>query len=319
MGVLNYLRNRLWHDIETRKAQRSLSEMLSEVRRLEKQVLYDQIVSRFHEKTMSSTEPGTTSSLFYGEEVIVSLTTFGTRINDVYLTIESIMQGSLLPNRIILWLAEDEFRDKPLPLMLLKQQKRGLQIEYCKDLRSYKKLIPTLKTHPLATIITIDDDVIYDFDMLERFLNAHRENPHAICASRVRRISVDNEGRIGSYLTWKVDTESTLSKLLFPIGVGGILYPPNSLSNEVNNESVFMDICRFADDVWFFSMARLNGTTTVRVPSRNPQGYYFELPSSSYKSLAKENINPDNCRNDLQIQSVFDRYSISHYLFSDEH
>ena len=319
MGILNYLRNRLWHDVETRKAQRSLSEALSEVQRLQKQVLYDQIVNRFHEKAMLSTEPGTTSSLFCGEEVIISLTTFGTRINDVYLTIESIMQGSLLPNRIILWLAEDEFKDKPLPLMLLKQQKRGLQIEYCKDLRSYKKLIPALSKYPFATIITIDDDVIYDFDMLERFLNVHQENPQAICASRVRKISIDSDGRINSYLKWKVDKETTSSKLLFPIGVGGVLYPPNSLSNEVNNESVFMEICRFADDVWFFSMARMNGTTTVRVPSRNPQGYYFELPSSSYKSLAKENINPDNCRNDLQIQSVFERYRVSQYLSSDNH
>lgn len=319
MGVLNYLRNRLWHDIETRKAQRSITETLFEVQRLQKQVLYDQIVSRFHEKAMHSTEPGTTSSLFRGEEIIISLTTFGTRINDVYLTIESIMQGSLLPNRIILWLAEDEFKEKPLPLMLLKQQKRGLQIEYCKDLRSYKKLIPALKEYPLATIITIDDDVIYDFDMLERFLNVHRDNPQAVCASRVRKISIDSDGKINSYLTWKVDNDSISSKLLFPIGVGGVLYPPNSLSNEVYNESVFMDICRFADDVWFFSMARLNGTTTVRVPSRNPQGYYFELPSSSYKSLAKENINPENCRNDLQIQSVFEKYSISRYLSSDNH
>lgn len=315
MGILNYLRNRIWHDIETRKAQRSISDTLSEVQHLQKQVLYDQIVSRFHEKAMFSTEPGTTPSLFNGEEVIVSLTTFGTRINDVYLTVESVMQGSLRPNRIILWLAEDEFKDKPLPLVLLRQQKRGLQIEYCKDLRSYKKLIPAMNEYPCATIITIDDDVIYDYDMLERFLNVHWGNPQAICAGRVRRISVDNIGKIASYLTWKVDDESTApSKLLFPVGVGGVLYPPNSLSLEVNNESVFMDICRFADDVWFFSMARLNGTTTVRVPSRNPQGYYFELPSSSYKALAKENINPDNCRNDKQIQAVFGRYNIPHYL-----
>ena len=319
MGFLNFLRNQLWHDTETRKAQRSLSEKASEILRLQKQVLYDQVVSRFHEKAMLSTEPGTTSSLFYGEEIVVSLTTFGTRINDVYLTIESIMQGSLLPNRIVLWLAEDEFKDRPLPLMLQKQQKRGLQIEYCKDLRSYKKLIPALKQYPLATIITIDDDVIYDFDMLERFLNVHRENPQAVCASRVRKICFDKDGRINSYLTWKVDNESSSSKLLFPIGVGGVLYPPHCLSDEVDNEGVFMDICRFADDVWFFSMARLNGTTTARVPSRDPQGYFFELPSSSYNALATENINPNNCRNDLQIQSVFGKYNILQYLSADNH
>ena len=49
--------------------------------------------------------------------MIVTLTTFGQRLNDVYLAIESIMQGSLLPNRIILWLADD-MRGKVLPVTL---------------------------------------------------------------------------------------------------------------------------------------------------------------------------------------------------------
>ena len=61
-----------------------------------------------------------------------------------YDTIESIMEQTMKANRIILWL-DYSFEKQPLPKALQLLQKRGLEIEYCKDIRSYKKLIPALK------------------------------------------------------------------------------------------------------------------------------------------------------------------------------
>ena len=73
--------------------------------------------------------------------ITVSLTTFGKRIDDVYLAIESIAKQTLKPNRVILWLSKDEFFNKKLPITLTNLQKRGLEIKYCKDLKSYNKII----------------------------------------------------------------------------------------------------------------------------------------------------------------------------------
>ena len=130
---------------------------------------YDELTT----KALSYSENGITKEQYGDSQIIVSLTTHGKRIYDVHATIESIMQGSVRPNRIILWISED-YRNTILPLTLQKQQKRGLEIEYCKDIRSYTKLIYALKKYPDASIVTIDDDIIYPHDLLEHLVNAHR-------------------------------------------------------------------------------------------------------------------------------------------------
>lgn len=93
----------------------------------------------------------------------ISLTTFGKRIQDVFLAIESIGFQSLKAGRVVLWLAEDEFQDSRLPLSLNRLVERGLTVNYYEDIKQYKKLIPSLKSYPNDIIITIDDDMLYNF------------------------------------------------------------------------------------------------------------------------------------------------------------
>lgn len=52
-------------------------------------------------------ESGVTNERNADKEVVVSLTTYGKRLYSVSLTIESIMQGTMKPNRLILWLQDD--------------------------------------------------------------------------------------------------------------------------------------------------------------------------------------------------------------------
>ena len=70
-------------------------------------------VDELNQYVINSKRKGTTDSKIAETEIIVSLTTHSYRINDVYLAIESIMQGTMLPNRIILWLSE-EYKKDPL-------------------------------------------------------------------------------------------------------------------------------------------------------------------------------------------------------------
>ena len=73
------------------------------------------------------------------ETYIVSFTSFPARIEDIWITIETLLRQSFKPDKIILWLAEEQFPDKKLPESLIKLTERGLSIEYCEDLRSHKK------------------------------------------------------------------------------------------------------------------------------------------------------------------------------------
>lgn len=97
------------------------------------------------EKTVqNSKEKGVSSNLICDKQVVVSLTTHGSRLYDVHLAIESIMQGTIRPNKIILWISEKD-KSVALPVYLQNQQMRGLEIKYCTDIRSYTKLIPALQ------------------------------------------------------------------------------------------------------------------------------------------------------------------------------
>lgn len=59
---------------------------------------------------LNSTERGVTNAKISDHEVIVSLTSYSKRIHEVYLAIESIMQGTIKPNRIICGLQKKNSR-----------------------------------------------------------------------------------------------------------------------------------------------------------------------------------------------------------------
>lgn len=265
-------------------------------------------------QTLYSTDSGISSDRLCNEDIIVSLTSYGERIFDVYLAIESIMQGSLKPNRIILCLSKDEFQGKSLPITLQKQIKRGLEIYYCKDTRSYKKLIYTLKENPNATIITIDDDAIYNFDFVENLIKSHKQNPSYIYANRVHLMKKNSNGNFKSYLDWEwcVSTDNSESNNLFFTGVGGVLYPPHSLHEEVFNEDIFMKISPTADDVWFNAMAKLKGTKICKSYTHSQNGEDFIINENlQINSLTTINNAINHNQNDVQIKAVFEKYGLT--------
>ncbi len=56
--------------------------------------------------------------------IIVSLTTYGKRINTVHLTIKTLLNQTYTFDKIILWLAEDEFTLDTIPQELKELQKK---------------------------------------------------------------------------------------------------------------------------------------------------------------------------------------------------
>ena len=259
-------------------------------------------------------ESGVTSHRYGDADIIVSLTTYGRRIYSVYATIESLMEQTMKANRIILWL-DTSFQGKPLPQSIEMLKQRGLEVAFCKDVRSYKKLVPALCNFPDAAIITADDDLIYEVNMLENLISAYLADPQYIYCNRAHRMLLDKEGHLKPYNDWQYECRDTeASHLIFPTGVGGALYPPHCLAPEVLDSSVFMDICPYADDVWFKAMALKAGMKARRVDTISSSGCeYLENPSVQDMGLFNINVCSQN-RNDEQIRAVFNKYNLYHLL-----
>jgi hypothetical protein len=131
---------------------------------------------------------------------IITLTSYGKRVKSTApYTICSLLNQTILADRIILWLAEGT----PIPPLLKKLVKKGLEIEYCKDLKSYKKLIPALKKYPDAVLITADDDVYYPENWFEQLKNAYNMDKTKIYAHRIHEIALDQHRNILPYRKWR--------------------------------------------------------------------------------------------------------------------
>lgn len=197
-------------------------------------------------------------------KVIVSLTSFPARIPTLHVCVDSLLSQSLKPDKVLLWLAEEEFpgRERDLPSELLALKKRGLTIRWCENLRSYKKLIPALKEYPRDIIVTADDDNRYAPQWLERLYVSYRADPTCVHCHRVTRF-YPCEGHF-EIVPGGASYYGTPSLLNKQVGLGGVLYPPDVLHPDVMRRDLFEALAPTSDDIWFWLTGVLRGTR-VRV------------------------------------------------------
>ena len=239
--------------------------------------------------------------------VILSLTSHGDRINTAHIAIETLLRQTAAAERLILWIS-DKYSIAGLPAALRRQMRRGLDVRFVPDIGPYTKIIYALREFPEHTIVTVDDDSVYAADLIGRLHDVYTVQPDCVHCHRAHEMMFDENGCLKPYCEWRrqVDDNDAPSHLIFPTGVGGVLYPPGALHSEVLNQKVFRAICPTADDVWLKAMALLNGVKSKRMPGSHRE---FPLVSGTKVSgLFYKNIYEK--RNDRQIEAVFTHYDL---------
>lgn len=241
------------------------------------------------------------------KDIIVSLTSYPARINKVEKTIKSLLNQTLKPKKVVLALGEDKFPNKENDLPeslknLLSDKFEILWTPY--DLRSYTKLIPTLKEYPNNIIVTVDDDIIYEKERLSKLYKAYKKQPNIIHCHRVHRILFDKKKQIKPYIKWKfVISNVKPSFNNFLTGVGGVLYPPNVLHPDIFKEEVFKDLAPMADDIWFWAMAVLNNTKINVIKNNCKVLEYIEGTQDDCLWATNQ-----TGKNDEQLKNILNRY-----------
>lgn len=246
-------------------------------------------------------------------QLIVSLTSFPQRMYDIHFCLYSLLNQSLKPDKLILRLAEEEFpnKEKDIPNTVLSFLEKGLEIKWCKNIKSYKKLIPALKEYPDAITVTADDDIYYPVDWLEKLYQSYQKNPEYIHCHRAHKILFDTNNTIMPYKNWQSETtEHSPSLKIFCTTGGGVLYPPQCLYKDVLNEELFTKLAPNADDIWFWAMAVLQGTKIKVVDDNIKQLTYInperELGLNNEITLCSQNCG--NGQNDIQLANVLKQY-----------
>ena len=247
-------------------------------------------------------------------QVIVSLTSFPEAISYAVCAIQSILNGAVRPDKIVLYLTISQFTESKIPEELQELANRHPIFEirnYDEDIRSYRKLIPALKDFPDAIIVTVDDDVWYNKNMLRDLLRLHRQIPDAILAHRAKRLKMNAPYRKWKKYRWY----SFLTKKLhfqfknIQTGVGGVLYPPHALKPEMIDTKLFTEIAPTTDDIWFWAAAVANGTQIVPFPfgrHNKPRG----LKKPKELSLKTVNFKSGTDLNRTALEKILDKYPI---------
>jgi hypothetical protein len=236
------------------------------------------------------------------EGPVISMTSYGSRLQTVYLALESIARGSCRPSRVILWVDNSDLYENP-PKPIRRLQRRGLEVRLCENLGPHKKYYPYLhiQSEFKDPLITADDDIIYPRWWLSRLMEAYRKSPRQVHCYRAHVIETDEEG-LKPYRDWKPCTTTEPSYCNFATGVSGILYPPELQRAIKEAGDEFRQCCPKADDLWLHVQAIRAGYMIHQV---YPKAIHFPvLPGTQANSLFQANV-LEGDGNDLQAKETY--------------
>ena len=232
----------------------------------------------------------------------VSMTTYGQRLKDAHIAIETIAKGTVLPSRFMLYLDVEE--DVLRPTEALKRlKKRGLEIHLAENLGPHTKIQWWIQNAPDFSHphIVADDDIFYPKWWLKRILDASQQEPTFVMAYRAHRIVLaDDKKGLTPYESWPPGIKGP-SHLNFATCVSGVLFPPNFLEIMRKAGDGFRETCPRNDDLWLTFQSIEHG---VGIGLVTDTCLHFDLLPGS-QEVALHSTNVFEQQNDVQIRQTF--------------
>lgn len=119
-------------------------------------------------------------NVYHHENIYVTLTSWKGRINFIHKGLETLLNNTIKPKKIILNLAIEEFPGKELQLpkeiIYLLKKYRNFEVFWVKKNNNvFKKIIPTINRYKKSLIISVDDDILYPNDLIENMLKCYKK------------------------------------------------------------------------------------------------------------------------------------------------
>ena len=248
------------------------------------------------------------------KDIIVSLTSYPSRLQKLHYVIRSLLHQKMSPYKIILYLGSDT-KDSDIPYSLKKLQKYNFEIKKnYEDLKPHKKYFYAMQEFSNKIIITVDDDLIYDKNLISDLYNSYKKYPNCVSARRVHKMT-EKDNKIESYnnLLWEYKNELNPSHSLLATGCGGVLYPAHIFPKETFNKDDIKKYCLNTDDIWLKFMELKNDIKVVFTNSKiiHP----LTIRNSQDSGLMHTNTSNEN-RNDINIKLMedFTKINLAKYV-----
>lgn len=252
--------------------------------------------------------------------LIISLTSFPDRIDKLWIVIVSLMKQDFKVDKIILWLSYNDFSSKSdLPKILVFLERFGLEIRFCNgNLLGHKKYLYSFKEYPTATIITVDDDIIYRPDMVSCLYNCSSFFPDTICANIGVEVVLSLD-QIQTYSRWKPARNLVPSPFVCPIGAGGVLYPVRLFHSSLLDESAIKETSLKGDDLWLYVAAKYSQINAV---STSYSSSFLPIIYLRNTTLNKTNVikggNDTHLTNIIEFYKNKYEFNLINYLTNEE-
>ena len=196
-------------------------------------------------------------------DIVIAMTSYPARIKHAWLALESLFRQDTKGYRVVLVLAESQFPARRLPRMIRRLEKKGLGIIWTsRDGKSFDHLWPAYGRFPHCSVISVDDDKFFSESLVSTLRREAQSHPQKIIGWRGWEMRPTGK-TVEFGVKWVRATPRTPSKKLFIPPGNGSLYPPGSLPAMTADHDVRERICPNADDVWYWAMARLNGSESL--------------------------------------------------------
>jgi len=233
--------------------------------------------------------------------LVVSMTSYGSRIRWAHLAIESIVFSGCKESDIYLWLATGSEIRQPLRRLV----SRGLNIKFVVDQRSHTKYcyLDQVRLGPdYLGFLIADDDMVYPSNWYPSLVSAALEYPDLPAVKYGAQTWIFHgvvkfsDGESDS----KVLPEDLIAKLFHPFSGSG-LFIPTSLMERVNKDpKAFMGACPTNDDIWLHREFFREGAAVRNLGDRNMSP---SVPFNSTTGLFQTNWHGG--QNEVQLREAF--------------
>ncbi len=210
--------------------------------------------------------------------VVVSLTSTSERLAALPPVLERILNQSLRPARVTLWLSREPFLfdrgvdPSDLPSQVREWEREGrLEVRFTPNTGPHRKLLPLLhelsgETNP-PLVVTADDDTLYPHRWLAALVGGWQSQGCAV-AFRARRMLRGPDGPL-PYKQWPVipAEEEVLGHHLVATGKDGMLVHPDHLDPRILDPRV-QQFSRTRSDIWIAGALRARKTPLLKLSTQ---------------------------------------------------
>lgn len=201
--------------------------------------------------------------------LVVNITTTNNRLDLCASTVFSLINQSVSPDAIIVWVSKEPYMSDDGILSIpdwvgfINSKRDILKFKYTKNTGPYRKIFPALREYtPDDVLVYADDDVVYGKDWL-KFLHDMflKNNGDFVVASRVRIKTKNLFSKYKSYTMFPICHKNSLLDSNFIItGVGGCILSKKHIKHEYFDNEDYINIAPRTDDLWISKIIELSGS-----------------------------------------------------------